>query len=65
MDAVRGLLIAGLIALGGAGGAVIALNLDTSSPRRIEAGVAAAVIGIGGGGLLLARLGAGSKRRGA
>jgi hypothetical protein len=65
MNAVRGMLVAGLIALGGAGGAVFALNLDTTSPRRLAAGVIAAVIGIGGGGILLARFGAGSKRRGA
>jgi hypothetical protein len=55
MDFVRGLLIAGLIALGGAGGAVIEINLDTASPRRLAVGVAAAVIGIVGGGLLLGR----------
>lgn len=50
---LRGLISAGLVALGGAGGAVIAMNLHTSSPRLMAAGVASAIIGILGGGFAM------------
>jgi hypothetical protein len=56
MEYVRGYLVAGLLALAGAGGAVIAINLHTGSPRLMGAGVACAIVGIGGGGLTLGRL---------
>lgn len=52
---LRGVVSAGLIALGGAGGAVIALNLHTASPRLMTAGVVSAIIGILGGGAVLTR----------
>ena len=55
MDYVRGYLVAGLLALAGAGGAVIAVNLHTESPRLMGAGIACAIVGITGGGLLLGR----------
>ncbi|HXQ50067.1 MAG TPA: hypothetical protein VN802_03145 [Stellaceae bacterium] len=64
-EILRGLLIAGFIALGGAGGALMGLSLDLMSPRRVAAGAVLAIIGICGGGLLLARRGAGSKPPGA
>lgn len=54
LDYLRGLVTAGLIALGGAGGASVAMNLHSSSPRLLYDGIAAAVIGILGGGVLLA-----------
>jgi hypothetical protein len=50
---LRGIISAGLIALGGAGGAVIAMNLDSSSPRLMTAGIISAVVGIVGGGISL------------
>lgn len=52
---LRGIIAAGLIALGGAGGAVIAMNMYTSSPRLMEAGIASAIIGIFGGGVVISR----------
>jgi len=52
---LRGLFSAGLIALGGAGGAVIAMNLHTSSPRLMTAGIAAAILGIVGGGFAISK----------
>ena len=52
---LRGIISAGLIALGGAGGAVIAMNLHSSSPRLMAAGIASAVIGILGGGFAISR----------
>jgi di/tricarboxylate transporter len=55
MDYVRGIFISFCIALGGAGGAVIAANLSTSSPRLMMAGLAGAVIGIIAGGVTLGR----------
>jgi hypothetical protein len=55
MDFLRGIVTAGLIALAGAGGAVIALNLHSSSPRLMGAGIAAGAVGVIGGGVLLAR----------
>jgi hypothetical protein len=48
---LRGIISAGLIALGSAGGAVIAMNLHSSSPRLMAAGIASAIIGILGGGI--------------
>lgn len=51
---LQGLVVAGLIALGGAGGATVAMNLHSGSPRLLHDGIASAVIGILGGGLLLA-----------
>ena len=50
---LRGIISAGLIALGGAGGAVIAMNLHSSSPRLMTAGVISALVGILGGGVSL------------
>lgn len=55
MDYVRGIFISFCIALAGAGGAVIALNLSTASPRLLTAGVASAVVGIVVGGWVLGR----------
>jgi hypothetical protein len=52
---LRGIISAGLIALGGAGGAVIAMNLHSSSPRLMAAGLMSAMIGIVGGGISLTR----------
>ena len=52
---LRGIVGAGLIALGGAGGAIIAINLHTSSPRLMAAGIISAVIGIVGGGITMGR----------
>jgi hypothetical protein len=52
---LRGVISAGLIALGGAGGAVIAMNLHTSSPRIMAAGIISAIVGIVGGGVALNR----------
>jgi hypothetical protein len=50
---LRGIISAGLIALGGAGGAVIAMNLHSSSPRLMTAGIISAMVGIVGGGISL------------
>jgi hypothetical protein len=50
---MRGVVTAGLVALGGTGGAVIAMNLYTSSPRLMAAGVISAIIGILGGGFAI------------
>jgi hypothetical protein len=50
---LRGIVSAGLIALGGAGGAVIAMNLRSGSPRFMTASVISAIIGIVGGGVVL------------
>ena len=47
---LRGLIGAGLIALAGAGGGAIAMNLHSSSPRLMAAGIISAIIGIVGGG---------------
>lgn len=55
MEYFRGFIIAGLLALGGAGGAVIVINVHTASPRLMAAGLAAAAVGIIGGGLALGR----------
>jgi len=55
MEYVRGFFTACCLSLSGAGGAVIGLNLHTASPRLLGAGVAAAVIGVMGGGLALGR----------
>jgi hypothetical protein len=55
MEYLRGFFIAGCVALAGAGGGVIALNLHTASPRIMGIGAAAAAIGIIGGGLALGR----------
>jgi hypothetical protein len=57
MGYVRALLASGFIALAGAGGGVIALNLHTASPRIMTAGVLSAVVGIIGGALVLGRIG--------
>jgi hypothetical protein len=54
MAYVRGFFISGCIALAGAGGGVIAMNLSTSSPRLMTAGVISALVGIIGGGVGLA-----------
>jgi hypothetical protein len=43
---LRGLIGAGLIAFGGAGGPVIAINLHTSNPLLMAAGVISAIIGV-------------------
>jgi hypothetical protein len=51
MGYVRGFFVSGCIALAGAGGGVIAMNLGTSSPRLLAAGIISAVVGIIGGGL--------------
>jgi hypothetical protein len=48
---LRGLFTA---ALGGAGGAVIAMNLHSGSPRLMTAGVTSAIIGMLGGAIGLA-----------
>jgi len=53
MDYLRGLFISGCIALAGAGGAVIAFNLHTVSPRLMAVGIASAAAGILAGGLTL------------
>ncbi len=55
MDYLRGIFISFCIALAGAGGAVIALNLSTGSPRIMGAGIAAAIVGILVGGIALGR----------
>lgn len=52
---LRGLIAAGLIVLGGTGGAVIVMNLHSASPRLMTAGVACALIGILGGGVAISR----------
>ncbi len=52
---LRGIISAGLIALGGAGGAVMAINLHSSSPRLMTAGIVSAMIGIVGGGISLSK----------
>lgn len=51
----RAFVIVGLVALAGTGGGLIVLNLKTSSPRLMAAGIAAVVIGVIGGGLALGR----------
>jgi hypothetical protein len=51
MGYVRGFFVSGCIALAGAGGGVIAMNLGSSSPRLLAAGIISAVVGIIGGGL--------------
>ncbi|HUZ75609.1 MAG TPA: hypothetical protein VMU87_21700 [Stellaceae bacterium] len=53
MGYIRGFFISGCVALAGAGGGVIALNLHSSSPRIMAVGIASAVIGIIGGGIAL------------
>jgi hypothetical protein len=55
VEYLRGFFIAGCVALAGAGGGVIALNLHTASPRILGIGLAASFIGILGGGLALGR----------
>ena len=55
MQYVRAFVVVVLVALAGTGGAVVALNLRTSSPRLMAAGIAASVIGIIGGALALGR----------
>ena len=55
MQYVRAYVIVVLVALAGTGGGLIVLNLKTSSPRLMAAGIAAVVIGIAGGGLALGR----------
>lgn len=55
IDYLLGFIGAGFVALAGAGGAVIAMNLPTQSPRLMTAGIASAVIGIVVGGLTLKR----------
>jgi hypothetical protein len=56
MDYLRGFVVAMLMALAGTGGAVIALNFHTASPRLLGVGIACAVLGILGGGLALGRV---------
>lgn len=55
MDYLRGLITAGLVALAGAGGGVVALNIHSNSPRLMAAGIGAAIIGILAGGFMLTR----------
>ena len=55
MGYLRGFFVSGCVALAGAGGGVIALNLHTASPRLMAAGIAGAVIGIIGGGVGLGK----------
>jgi len=50
------LFVAAALSLGGAGVAVAALNLHTSSPRLLGAGIIAAVVGTLFGALGLHRL---------
>ena len=54
MGYVRGLFVSACIALAGAGGGVIAMNLHSASPRLMTAGIVSAVLGIIGGGWGLA-----------
>jgi hypothetical protein len=56
MDYLRGFTVAVLLGLAGTGGAVIATNLHSGSPRLVAAGIACAVAGIVGGGLVLGRI---------
>jgi di/tricarboxylate transporter len=55
MQYFRAFVVVVLVALAGTGGGLIIINLKTSSPRLMVAGIAAAVIGIIGGGLALGR----------
>ena len=55
MEYLRGFLIAGLLTLSGGGLAVVVENLNTESPRLMDAGIAAIVVGVLGGGLALGR----------
>jgi hypothetical protein len=59
MGYVRGFFVSACIALAGAGGGVIALNIQTASPRLMAAGIAGALIGIIGGAV---GLGIGERR---
>jgi uncharacterized membrane protein YjjB (DUF3815 family) len=61
MGYVRSFLASGFIALAGAGGGVIALNLHTASPRIMAVAIASAVVGILGGGLVLAWMAQGQR----
>ena len=58
---MQAFLASGFIALAGAGGGVIALNLHTASPRIMAVAIASAVVGILGGGLMLARMAQGRR----
>ena len=55
MRYVRGGLASGFIALAGAGGGVIALNVHTASPRLMTAGILGAIVGIIGGAFSLGK----------
>ncbi len=55
MQYFRAFVVVVLVALAGTGGGLIVLNLKTSSPRLMGAGIAAVVIGVIGGGLALGR----------
>jgi len=55
MGYVRAVLASGFIALAGAGGGVIAVNLHTGSPRLLTAGIVSAVVGIVGGAFSLGK----------
>lgn len=57
MGYVRGFFVSGCIALAGAGGGAIALNLHSASPRIMAVGIASAVVGIIGGAIGLGGLG--------
>jgi len=52
---LRDLISVGLIALAGAGGGVIAMNLHSSSPRLMAAGIVSAIIGIFAGAAAMSR----------
>jgi len=56
MGYVRAFVASGFIALAGAGGGVIALNLRTASPRIMTVAILSAVVGIVGGALGLGGL---------